>query len=210
MKHFDTEQEKFWAGKFGDEYIKRNNDPQIIAVNLNLFSKIIQNMGKIGSVIEFGANVGLNIKALMHLLPQTSFHAVEINKNACNDLAKINGLTIYNESILSFTSVNSFDIVFSKGVLIHINPNELPSVYKKMYEHSRRYILIAEYYNPTPVDIDYRGISGKLFKRDFAGEILDKYKDLELVDYGFSYHRDNNFPQDDINWFLLKKTEINL
>jgi len=44
-----------------------------------------------------------------------------------------------------------------------------------------------------------------LFKRDFAGEMLDRFKDLELLDYGFVYHRDNNFPQDDLNWFLLRK-----
>ena len=34
---------------------------------------------------------------------------------------------------------------------------------------------------------------------------MDKYDDLQLIDYGFAYHRDNNFYQDDITWFLLKK-----
>lgn len=34
---------------------------------------------------------------------------------------------------------------------------------------------------------------------------MDKYKDLELVVYGFCYHRDNNFKLDDVTWFLLKK-----
>jgi spore coat polysaccharide biosynthesis protein SpsF len=55
------------------------------------------------------------------------------------------------------------------------------------------------------VEIPYRGHSGKLFKRDFAGEILDAYSDLNLIDYGFAYHRDNYFKQDDITWFLLEK-----
>ena len=45
----------------------------------------------------------------------------------------------------------------------------------------------------------------KLFKRDFAGELLDAFPSLDLVDYGFVYHRDPNFPQDDMNWFLLEK-----
>jgi spore coat polysaccharide biosynthesis protein SpsF len=70
---------------------------------------------------------------------------------------------------------------------------------------SSRYILVCEYYNPTPVSIDYRGHSDRLFKRDFAGEILDLYTDLTLRDYGFVYHRDTNFPLDDITWFLLEK-----
>jgi hypothetical protein len=44
-----------------------------------------------------------------------------------------------------------------------------------------------------------------MFKRDFAGEMLDKFQDLRLLDYGFVYHRDTQFPQDDVNWFLLEK-----
>ena len=69
---------------------------------------------------------------------------------------------------------------------------------------SKRYILIAEYYSPQPSKIVYRGNKNKLFKRDFAGELIDEYK-LNLVDYGFFYNRDNLTPQDDINWFLLEK-----
>ena len=65
--------------------------------------------------------------------------------------------------------------------------------------------LIAEYYNPTPIKVEYRGHKEKLFKRDFCGEMLDQYSDLTLLDYGFLYHRDNNFPQDDISWFLIEK-----
>ena len=42
---------------------------------------------------------------------------------------------------------------------------------------------LAEYYNPTPVSVLYRGHKGKLFKRDFAGEMLDKYNDLNIIDY---------------------------
>ena len=39
-----------------------------------------------------------------------------------------------------------------------------------------------------------------------VGSILD----LTLLDYGFLYHRDNNFPQDDISWFLIEKEEIEM
>ena len=40
--------------------------------------------------------------------------------------------------------------------------------------------------------------------RDFAGEMLEKYQDLKLLKYGFSYFRDDPM-QDDITWFLLEK-----
>lgn len=93
-----------------------------------------------------------------------------------------------------------------RGVLIHINPDKLPIVYRNLYQSTNKYILISEYYNPDPVELTYRGHKGKLFKRDFAGEILDTFKDLRLVDYGFLYHRDNNFDYGDSTWFLLEKT----
>ena len=55
------------------------------------------------------------------------------------------------------------------------------------------------------MSLEYRGHFDRLFKRDFAGDILDKYSNVKLVDYGFVYHRDNNFPKDDLTWFLLEK-----
>ena len=36
--------------------------------------------------------------------------------------------------------------------------------------------------------------------------MLDAFPDLRLIDYGFVYHRDPNFPQDDLNWFLMEKS----
>ena len=100
----------------------------------------------------------------------------------------------------------SFELVIIKGVLIHINPNKLKEIYQKLYDASNRLILICEYYSPTPVSVMYRGHKDRLFKRDYAGELLDLYSNLSLVDYGFSYHRDEAFPQDDVNWFLLQKS----
>ncbi len=93
-------------------------------------------------------------------------------------------------------------------MLIHLAPELLPTAYAQLYALSQRYILIAEYYNPAPVEVSYRGNSGKLFKRDFAGEMLDRYADLHLLDYGFVYHRDPQFPADDITWFLSGKTPL--
>lgn len=48
----------------------------------------------------------------------------------------------------------------------------LPEIYDKLFTASQRYILVAEYYNPSPVEIIYRGHSNRLFKRDFAGELM--------------------------------------
>jgi spore coat polysaccharide biosynthesis protein SpsF len=110
-----------------------------------------------------------------------------------------------NQSISEYQPSDSYDLCLVKGILIHLNPELLQDTYKKIYESSHKYVLISEYYSPSPVTIKYRGHSDRLFKRDFAGEFLKKYPDMTLVDYGFSYHLDPNFPQDDENWFLLEK-----
>jgi pseudaminic acid biosynthesis-associated methylase len=155
--------------------------------------------------MEFGANIGLNLKAIQQLRNDIELSAIEINKKAVASLSKMKNIEVYPESILEFSPDYPRDLVFTKGVLIHINPDFLPRVYDLLYKTSNRHICIIEYYNQTPVEVMYRGHKGKLFKRDFAGEILDRHEDLMLVRYGFVYHRDNNFPQDDLNWFLLEK-----
>ena len=93
-----------------------------------------------------------------------------------------------------------------KGVLIHINPEMLPKVYLSLINSCSKYLLINEYYNPKPVSIDYRGHSERLYKRDFAGEILDSFPEMKLIDYGFLYERDPVHKRvGSTNWFLLEK-----
>jgi pseudaminic acid biosynthesis-associated methylase len=143
--------------------------------------------------------------AIRHLYPEMELSAIEINASAVEQLNKLGDVKVYPQSILDFSCDYTRDFTFIKGVLVIINPDVLPQVYDLLYQASNRYICLAEYYNPMPVEVSYRGHTDMLFKRDFAGEMLKRFPDLRLVDYGFVYHGDANFPQDDITWFLLKK-----
>jgi pseudaminic acid biosynthesis-associated methylase len=207
--NFKTEQEAFWHGQFGDDYIARNKSDQLLAANLALFSRALASIDRITSCVEFGANVGMNLRAMKLLFPDCAQHAIEINDRAASELkTALPAANVVNASLLDVDPaalIGQVDFALIKGVLIHINPDALPSVYQKLYDVSRRYIFVCEYYNPTPVSIDYRGNKDRLFKRDFAGEMLDRFPDLTLVDYGFRYRRDKNFPADDTTWFLLEK-----
>lgn len=205
MTDFKTEQEAFWAGEFGNAYMLRNEGQKLLSSNTAFFAKALSRAIGISSVIEFGANIGMNIMAMKRIFPEAKFSAVEINKNACEKLSEIGFVDVNCCSIMDYSTNYKFDISIIKGVLIHINPVVLSEVYDVLYKSTSRYILIAEYYNSTPVEVLYRGNAGKLFKRDFAGEMLDRYTNLKLVDYGFVYKRDCLFPQDDITWFLLEK-----
>ena len=202
-----TSQEELWAGEFGLDYIARNRDSALIDSNRELFRKVLERTGPVGSVVEFGANIGNNLRALRDLLPEADLHSVEINPTAAAEIEAWGGATVEVASLLDVELDGQWDLTFSKGVLIHLSPDHLGDVYRKLVESSRRFVMVCEYYNPTPVEVLYRGHEHALFKRDFAGEILDRFPELRLVDYGFTYHRDPQFPLDDSTWFLMEKTQ---
>jgi pseudaminic acid biosynthesis-associated methylase len=202
--HYKTEQEQFWAGDFGRQYIERNASDQLLASNIALFSRVLQRANGVKSVLELGCNIGMNLRALRTIAP-LQLAGCEINEQAAEQARRLGIAKITTGTITEPMDAGRHDLTFTKGVLIHINPDRLPTVYENLYRHSSRYIMVCEYYNPAPVEVPYRGHAGRLFKRDFAGEMLDHYRDLRLIDYGFAYKRDNYFPQDDLTWFLLER-----
>ena len=203
---FQTKQEFFWKGKFGDRYSKRNKSKDLLISYQKFFNKALNKANKINSIIEFGPNIGINLIILKKILKPKKITAVEINKISCIKLKKINNVEVINNSILNFISKEPYDLVVLRGLLIHVNPKKLDHAYQVIYNTCKKdkYILLAEYYNPNPIKIDYRGSKNVLFKRDFAGEFMTKFKKTKLVDYGFVYHKDK-YPLDDITWFLLQK-----
>lgn len=196
------EQEKFWAGEFGDQYNPRNQG--IVESNTAFFAKALAKTSGIKRTIELGAGTGQNMLALTRLIPGVETMGVEINEQAAHEIPC--GY-VFRQSLFDFIPPNyeAADLAMTKGLLIHIAPEDLSSAYEKLYQCSRKYILIAEYYSPRPREIEYRGHKNKLWARDFAGEILARFPDLELLDYGFQYYRDPLAPQDDITWFMMEK-----
>jgi len=202
----ESEQEAFWRGAFGDQYTERNADERLVRANLALFARILSRAPTIDSIVELGCNRGANLKALNALDPTFKLTAYEINATAAKIASDLGIAEVHCGSILELdpAKVETSDLAFTKGVLIHIAPDDLERAYAALHGLSRRYVMVCEYYNPTPVMVPYRGASERLYKRDFAGELMERF-DLTLVDYGFVYHRDNHFPQDDLTWFLLEK-----
>jgi len=199
------ETEVFWKEEFGDDYHQRQKETEVGSVisNIFFFSKILSKTQGVKRIIELGAGTGQNLDAINKLGHDLALIGVEINEQAALEIPC--GF-VFRQSIFDFEPPNyeHADLAFTKGLLIHILPDDLPEAYGVLYRSSGRYVLICEYYNPTPVEVEYRGHSGKLWKRDFAGEMMEKYPDLQLVDYGFTYHKDQS-PQDDLTWFLMEK-----
>ncbi|MBD2201237.1 methyltransferase domain-containing protein [Calothrix sp. FACHB-1219] len=198
-----TEQELFWEGEFGNEYTTRN---QILPEQRQpFFAQVLQKTYGVRTICELGANRGHNLQAIANLSRNFELTGVELNQVAIAELDKMPGVKAKQASIQEFETDEKFDLVFTCGVLIHINPEDLPIIYEKIYNISSRYILLNEYYNPVPVEVHYRGHTSKLFKRDFASEFLEQYKGkVSVIDNGFLWNKIHP-GWDNTNWFLLER-----
>ncbi len=147
-------------------------------------------------MLECGSNIGGNIRFLN-----------ELSAAAYNVVSRsFRSEHAFNGSILeSNLPRGAFDLVFTRGVLTHIHPESLLANLARMFEHSRHYVLIAEYFNRTPVMIEYHGERDRLFKRDF-GNFAIEHLPLQVIDYGLLWgHVYDSAGFDDITWWLLRK-----
>lgn len=209
------ETEKVWSGKFGGEYTARHistHAKERRARDL-WWAKVLQatDIENLRAIMELGCGHGMNIESLREVLPAPTppIDAIEINKEAASAARMKKAGVVYWQPLsapIGMHLLNAYDLVFTRGVLIHQPPDTLPAIYDMMAALSRRYVMMAEYYNPTPVEVPYRGQNGLLWKRDFAAEFMQRHP-YELVDYGFVYHLDPIAPQDDITYFLMEKKQ---
>ena len=201
-----NEQQKFWANTYADDYIKKNS--QFDRENgVAAWKLMLEKMVPINSVLECGCNIGRNIDFLNEVLPRASKSIIEISKPAFEFVTSRHDLAnAFNGAIEdSNFEGKSFDLVFTIGVLIHIHPDNLLKNMERMYKLSSGYILMGEYFNRTPVMLDYQGQKDKLFKRDFGKLFIENFP-VELIDYGFLWgHLYDNAGFDDITWWLFKK-----
>ena len=207
MNSARSEQEKFWADDYAENYIKKNSqfDNQLGA---DAWGKMLHAVGnKVDSYLELGCNIGRNIDQIKIAFSDATPSIIEISKPAFNFVtARHRFEHAFNGAILESTFEDgSFDLVFTMGVLIHINPDQLLANMERMYKYSRKYILVGEYFNRTPTSIEYQGEKDKLFKRDFGKLFIENFE-VNLVDYGFLWgHIYDRAGFDDITWWLFEK-----
>lgn len=204
-----TPQENFWKNEITESYAQDNSvfDEELgLLAWKRILSKI--NKSDISSFLDCGSNIGRNIAFLKKVLPASTANIVELAeepyKKCLNDFQ-------IDESFLGAIKnakfERKFDLVFTNAVLIHVNPEDLLGSMNRMYGMSSRYILIMEYFNRTPVMINYRGEDDRLFKRDFGKMFLENF-DCDVIDYGFLWgHEFDTAGFDDITYWLFEKSD---
>lgn len=199
-----------WRGAFGDAYVDRNAESEThVSQRVAAFRDIFKHLDAAPpqTILEVGCNVGINLRAL-RVVSDAVLSAIEPNKKA-RDLLIENEILdkgcLYDSTGADLPFADeSFDMIFTSGVLIHIEPENLEATYREIHRASKRFILTLEYFSPHPEVISYHGHDNMLFKRDFGGLWLDMFNDLEPVANGFFWKRTTGL--DNLNWWLFQKT----
>jgi pseudaminic acid biosynthesis-associated methylase len=201
-----NEQENFWKDEYASDYLKKNNSFDR-SLGIDCWSQMLSKTKGIETILECGSNLGRNIDFLDEVLPKASKSIIEISPKAYEIVtSRYNLSSSFNGTILNSSfEENSFDLVYTIGVLIHIHPDELMQNMTKMFSYSKQYILMGEYFNRTPVSIEYQGKMNTLFKRDFGKLFIENFP-VNLVDYGFLWgHLYDTAGFDDITYWVFEK-----
>ena len=200
-----NDQQNFWANEYAQDYIEKNSQFNR-ELGIDGWQKMLDKAEGIDSMLECGCNIGRNIDFLNELLPDVAKSIIEISSPAFQFVTQKYALSqAFNGSILESNLSGKFDLVYTMGVLIHIHPDDLLANMRKMFDYSNKYILIGEYFNRTPVMIEYQGQKDKLFKRDFGKLFIENFP-VDLVDYGFLWgHIYDDAGFDDVTWWLFEK-----
>ena len=197
-----TKQQELWAGEFGDEYHDRNKQ----ADHRMLWAETIGNrMAGIRSVFEPGAGQGDNLVAIRDRSDSLGYGCrvtgQDVNARACRIMEE-RGIVAIHGAFPHTPIDNRYDLVLTRGFLIHLPNYDLKPALDKIYALSNRYICMAEYYSPRRRMVKYHGETSALWTGDYAGMLMNLYPDVKLLKYGFKYHKDAGY---DLTYFLMEK-----
>lgn len=209
MTRQNTEQLKFWRGDFGNAYVDRNSsEADHLRARVAMWSPIMASM--VGtpprSILEVGANIGNNLRALRQLTG-AEFYALEPNEKARGILVGEGVVPAKNVRDGFAASIDladgAVDMAFTSGVLIHVHPDDLEASCREIHRVASRYIICIEYFADTPEEIAYRGHAERLFKRDFGSYWLALFPEMETIAYGFAWKRLTGL--DNLTWWVFRK-----
>lgn len=180
MKIEDTQE--FWENEFGDAYHKRNRVDW--RQRVTFWSHILELTGA-RSVWEWGCGPGWNLTAIQSAASRTKrwFRVgedrpdeyqviqwpVQVYGTECNEsaiqLARVAGLDV-NEWMPN--EDDKFELACTVGALIHVPPDDVQDLMRKIVDASSDYVLAVEYDAQKESMVNYRGHDNKLWCRPYG------------------------------------------
>ncbi|MEO8229227.1 MAG: pseudaminic acid biosynthesis-associated methylase [Chloroflexota bacterium] len=196
-----TRLESLWAGGFGNAYLDRN---PVLDGRRDRFWTELLGAHPIRSVLEIGCGQGANLGPIARLIDPVDVWGVDVN-GAAIERARSNapGINVVASVARRLPFRDGLvDLAFTMGVLIHQPPATLPVVIAEIVRCSRRFVLWGEYYAASTEEVDYRGASGALYRRDYGAIYRELFPDLIVRAEGFLTPEDGF---DRVTWELLEK-----
>ena len=208
-----TKQMQQRSSEFGKEYTDRN--PNTIEIVDEIYKKqfgltrtelnlmFLNDFERSIRILEVGCNTGVQLQGLQKL-GFINLYGIELQQYAV-ELAKqyTKNINLIQGSAFDIPFKDSyFDIVFTSGVLIHINPDDLNTAMREIYRCTNKYIWGLEYYTDQYTEMSYRGRMNLLWKANFARLYIEEFKDLELVKEKRIKYLDNDNVD---SMFLIRK-----
>ena len=207
-------QKEIWEGKFGQDFTKRNTFKSYKEWN-NFYKKrynftkeeinkdFLKKIPKKIKILEVGCNIGNQLNCL-YKMGFKNLYGIELQKECLKIIEKkkkfikvVNGSADY----LPFKN-NSFDLVFTNNLLIHISPKEINNVVDEIYRTTSKWIWGFEYYSENHKEIVYRNKKKLLWKANFS-EIFKKKGGLKVLKEKFFQNVSSKNEIDKM--YLLKK-----
>ena len=207
----NSHQREFWEGTFGDSYIDRNDSLDTINTNYKnetrvtveeIFNEFFEKIDRKSRILELGCNIGVNL-GILKKMGFCDLHGLEINKKAVEIARSKNpDITFIHSSIEEYDNNEQFDLVYTAGVLIHINPKALNQIIQKIISLTNKYVFGFENYADKLVTINYRDNPNTCWKQNFSNLYLQTGK-INIIKERKIFYKDSNLI--DIA-YLLKKS----
>jgi len=137
---------------FWDSYTDKNQNKDAKGIADFIYHVCVTLDSK--TVIEMGCNIGNNLQSFpedFHVLGMDiNTHAVEMAKQKYPQFGFLNG-SVLDPKLLD----NSFDVVFTRGVMIHLTKLEVEQAIREMIRISHKYIFHLEYFGKDEESVPY-------------------------------------------------------
>lgn len=161
-----NEQEAWWSGDWGNSYTRRNRVEW--EKRVPFWSQILD-VTQAQSVLDVGCNAGWNMRAIKAANSEVRVFGIDVNSDAVGEARSAElDATVASITDTGMKWLNSYDLVVTAGVLIHISPEHLKGAMKNIVAASKRWVLAVEYDAPQEEQIVYRGNTERLWKRPFG------------------------------------------
>ena len=172
--------EELWRGDFGDRYVERNSVDY--PARRGFWGRTLDRYPT-DSLLEVGCAHGDNFRYMGDFIDLGRTTGVDINERSLRTLAAsepdVNAV-FGAARHLPFRD-RAFGTVFTIGLLIHQPDSTLPAVIRDIVRCSSRWVMFGEYSSAEPTEIEYRGLTGVLFKRDYVAIAADLCPELRHV-----------------------------